>query len=596
MASRGGVARAVVPLRGVIVFLAIVVVLALVVFLAEREVQFMSARGMLPSEQWEEENRRIALENYRKIKASPRRPLVESTGFVPAGPSANRRRILIIGDSFVWGDGVTNLNMTWWRQLQWELERRGYAGVDVLAAGLNGASTQDQFGWLADGLLDETKPDAIVFGYVTNDPQMKGPDGEDLVRQYVPPEGVTSRPKSAWREAFPGIAYLLQQRRAAKRTANIGPDQGYPYGLWELKLLEGENFRQYGELLDRLAGFLKGTGLPHAFVTTPLACERAPYDARHEPVRARFAQAGIPFHDLVPRFIEYCAKANAGRAGLSVNPVNGHPGAQAAHFIAVEVANLIEQRFPAALGHKSVASPGRLPEVNDWMPVAEAPVRPRPGEWTFAFPFDRRRWLNMPVGLPHILLSFDRPVPLRSVRVSAQGASGIRVWASTLDPAEGFEEREPRVLGRIEGERGSLDVPANLREARFTSLRIAIPEAGTPYVEVATLDAAKIGHGGGHAYVHALPALESEASNSGAPMRSQLVLLEDGRPLPRPNAVHEDVRRLGAGRFSHWQHELIFSTLDGSDPRINGRRYVLARSQSLQVTVAVEPEGRSGKR
>lgn len=56
--------------------------------------------------------------------------------------------------------------------------------------------------------------------------------------------------------------------------------------------------------------------------------------------------------------------------------------------------------------------------------------------------------------------------------------------------------------------------------------------------------------------------------------RSDLVLLEDGRPLGPPHSLHADIRNLGAGRYSHWTRDsLYFSASDNSDPRRNGRRY-----------------------
>jgi SAM-dependent methyltransferase len=52
------------------------------------------------------------------------------------------------------------------------------------------------------------------------------------------------------------------------------------------------------------------------------------------------------------------------------------------------------------------------------------------------------------------------------------------------------------------------------------------------------------------------------------------VVLEDGYPLAGPaNALHDDIRNLGGGRFSFWYDYVNFSTSDNSDPRTNGRRY-----------------------
>lgn len=57
---------------------------------------------------------------------------------------------------------------------------------------------------------------------------------------------------------------------------------------------------------------------------------------------------------------------------------------------------------------------------------------------------------------------------------------------------------------------------------------------------------------------------------------SRCVLLEDGKALPTPRALHADIRDKGHGRFSHWtEGTLYFSASDNSDPRTNGRKYSL---------------------
>ncbi len=57
------------------------------------------------------------------------------------------------------------------------------------------------------------------------------------------------------------------------------------------------------------------------------------------------------------------------------------------------------------------------------------------------------------------------------------------------------------------------------------------------------------------------------------PCRSTTRLFEDHRELGPPHAPHTAIEKLGAGRFSHWEETLIFSTSDESSPLENGRRY-----------------------
>ncbi|HEX6812021.1 MAG TPA: asparagine synthase (glutamine-hydrolyzing) [Planctomycetota bacterium] len=51
------------------------------------------------------------------------------------------------------------------------------------------------------------------------------------------------------------------------------------------------------------------------------------------------------------------------------------------------------------------------------------------------------------------------------------------------------------------------------------------------------------------------------------------VVHEDGRELPMPDSVHEEVRRLGGGRHSVWNDHVWFSASDGTNPNDNGHVY-----------------------
>jgi hypothetical protein len=63
--------------------------------------------------------------------------------------------------------------------------------------------------------------------------------------------------------------------------------------------------------------------------------------------------------------------------------------------------------------------------------------------------------------------------------------------------------------------------------------------------------------------------------------QSSTVLLEDGQVLGPGCALHEDIRRHGGGRYSHWGRELYFSASDNSDPTRNGRVYSAVSRVSL---------------
>lgn len=57
---------------------------------------------------------------------------------------------------------------------------------------------------------------------------------------------------------------------------------------------------------------------------------------------------------------------------------------------------------------------------------------------------------------------------------------------------------------------------------------------------------------------------------------SDVVLLEDGVPLPIRCDVHDEIRTLGGGRYSIWHGVVYASASDNSNPATNSRRYELA--------------------
>jgi hypothetical protein len=82
-------------------------------------------------------------------------------------------------------------------------------------------------------------------------------------------------------------------------------------------------------------------------------------------------------------------------------------------------------------------------------------------------------------------------------------------------------------------------------------------------------DLVEFTHERGNCYVAPLAKRLVSDSNG----RSRLRLFEDGQELPFPHSTHDDIRELGAGRYSHWGDAVFFSSSDNSDPAKNGRRY-----------------------
>ena len=68
---------------------------------------------------------------------------------------------------------------------------------------------------------------------------------------------------------------------------------------------------------------------------------------------------------------------------------------------------------------------------------------------------------------------------------------------------------------------------------------------------------------------------EGFADSSDSPCRSSLFIFENGRQLPMPHSMHDDIAQFGKGRFSHWGRYLYFATLLGANPNVDQDRYAI---------------------
>jgi formylglycine-generating enzyme len=93
-----------------------------------------------------------------------------------------------------------------------------------------------------------------------------------------------------------------------------------------------------------------------------------------------------------------------------------------------------------------------------------------------------------------------------------------------------------------------------------------------------TLDQKEIFPNEGYAFIFQGPGIYiTRADTNEDPKISELILLEDGKPLGPAHSLHSEIRLNGQGRYSHWSDGnkfcLYFSSSDNSDPRNNKKVY-----------------------
>lgn len=168
--------------------------------------------------------------------------------------------------------------------------------------------------------------------------------------------------------------------------------------------------------------------------------------------------------------------------------------------------------------------------------------------------------------------------PLQTIR--AYGARGMSYWTDVKDwlggyPMEFAGLAETQAFVR---EKAGLEL-VNLKTGEgCTEYVFADPKANDFWRQV---EAARSQHplngpfipAGGVGYAAPTPDLTDTSDGPEHPLRSRLMLYEDGRKLGLAHSSHDHIRQHGNGRFSHWGAEIFLSASDGSDPNVNGRTY-----------------------
>lgn len=242
---------------------------------------------------------------------------VEHTPEKPAGIY----RVAILGDSFVWGDGVPG-DKRWNAKVAARLKAANEK-IEVMHWGRNGWSTEDEVNFLGQYGLAYS-PDLILVNFTTNDLDLKRYPRNYFQWQY-------SRPVKLIGMVLPNAVNFLSayiNRFVESHSEDLG------YTNWENKQYSPENMEVYQKLLKVFAQLCKKNGIKLYFVLVPNNCDpifRQKFDA----VIPLLKEAEIPFLDLYPPVVEKLKDRPV--LDLWANRANGHPGEVLTEVIAEEV-------------------------------------------------------------------------------------------------------------------------------------------------------------------------------------------------------------------------------------------------------------------
>lgn len=449
--------------------------------------------GKICSSSWRRDNDTLLHQMMKRNLADDNNPIWRSDGFPVSVVCPKSKRIMVMGDSFVWGSGYANLNTIWWRQLQRELQRRGYNDVEVVGAGMRGAPTRKELKW-AKELVPLYKPDAVIWGYVTNDPE-EGMNkyGLGYVKNVqLPEDDLPVRPKILISTVFPNLGDELFSLRAGNRTTKLsGKFYGYDFADWELKLLEGKNWEVYTDTVSQLGTYVQALPIPSFAVTLPscLFSKHNPlkkqlsdqirdyYALRYQPVEKLFAANRIKWYDTLDTFLDLAKQDKRMESPdpplwLGINPANGHPGPLATYAHAYKTADILERDFPSCLGKKTLpVETAEYAHINDWLP-ASINLKQNSQHIFFRFPDNDTDMLTMPVRKPFVQLNLETPLTASQIKLNGANLTGADVYFSSEDADRHFDDGSLTELGQKKGCSLTWNVPPSARSSHLNTIRV----------------------------------------------------------------------------------------------------------------------------
>jgi lysophospholipase L1-like esterase len=258
---------------------------------------------------------------------------------------ADTFRVVVIGDSITWGQGVEPAE-TFASQLQDRLQDLARSGItaEVIATGVCGSRISDAYIRLR-AHVEQLQPDVVVIQYFPNDP-------EYLV---------------SYRRRKPLAP--LEEHSNLLRAVRIAVERDRFWDLVELYTdPERIEWKIFSDVLAALAAWRQKTSTPVLFVAFP------PFDQRRDGGNMDGYRELEPFRDLLRRPLDAITahgfpvldlletyRTRAGRTFLCVSEQDGHPNALA-HSLAADALYSFLKQGP-------------------WLPASRADLRPGDPRW-----------------------------------------------------------------------------------------------------------------------------------------------------------------------------------------------------------------------
>lgn len=367
----------------------------------------------------------------------------------PLGQKGENKRILVIGDSFVWGDGYANANHIWWQQLRNKLLENGYNDVEVVAIGLSGLNTYQQYQILLDNsIMSLIDPDLIIFSFVINDTEAwQNPYDDNPIWSNTKPDYNVSSdllPKvidSFFLNLYPNLynktnSLLVEKYSWMRDSLHMTTTEQEKMLFSDLFL---ENYLK--NVLKPLKDYLENRVMvPYFFVNIPYypSTETINYINKIEKI---FSLADIQFYNLESLYSEQIGWFES--SIYNINPTNSHSGTKTTNFVSGKVLEYLEKHYSNILGEKGEVKMDDI-IINDFMP--RSINLNKIDNYTFIFTYpskkEKNSFLNMPIEKDYIKLNFMYPVDIKTIEITGKNIEDVDVYINKINSELGYDDQK----------------------------------------------------------------------------------------------------------------------------------------------------------
>lgn len=245
-------------------------------------------------------------------------------------------RIVVLGDSFVWGDGIRDQDDIWSHILEKKINEKYGDSVEVLSWGRNGWSTYAELEFLK-GPGSDFEFDFLILSFVMND-------------LHIPKVSMPRRSfiwhKVAWRlSPFKNTTRFLSEQ-LNQFLYSLPYFKNWGYEAWQRSLYSEDNFRRYKEVIKELNRYLVKNNIQYLVVGVHTVKKS---DIKNERglLAEMFKENNMPYIDLhlevMNRFGHYDNVKI--RKELWANPINSHPARPLSELYADSTLDYLEQNY-----------------------------------------------------------------------------------------------------------------------------------------------------------------------------------------------------------------------------------------------------------